>query len=227
MQPQIIYSFTLCHGAHIHVLYHHPTCQPPSYYLLSTLAFALLSSLPDSGQTTDTKSLAVTGDALDERPRLQLLSQHSAEKRKNQRKKGFSWMGMEGGEEWAEVEMWTEVVECRLRGAEPLIDCSGLTVALCDCHFKHTPTVYFYSCEGLLLLSLTLTLILAETLYKFLILEVQTKNSDSGISYEFGSFRQTKVFSCNGKFKDGTARKRKQIAHYSNCIHYFIRNIYI
>lgn len=54
-------------------------------------------------------------------------------------------MGMEGGEEWAEVEMWTEVVECRLRGAEPLIDCSGLTVALCDCHFKHTPTVYFYT----------------------------------------------------------------------------------
>lgn len=86
-------------------------------------------------------------------------------------------MGMEGGEEGAEVEMRTEVVECRLRGAEPLIDCSGLTVALFDCHFKHTPTVYLYSCEGLLLLSLTLTLILAETLYKFLILEVQMKNS--------------------------------------------------
>lgn len=102
-------------------------------------------------------------------------------------------------------------MECRLRGAEPLIDCSGLTVALCDCHFKHTPTVYFYSCEGLLLLSLTLTLILAETLYKFLILEVQTKNFDSGISYAFGSFRQTNVFSCNGKIKDVTARKRKHI----------------
>lgn len=134
-------------------------------------------------------------------------------------------MGMEGGEEWAEVEMWTEVVECRLRGAEPLIDCSGLTVALCDCHFKHTPTVYFYSCEGLLLLSLTLTLILAETLYKFLILEVQTKNFDSGISYEFGSFKPTTVCSCSGKCKNVTARTRKQIAHYPNCIQYFIRNI--
>lgn len=115
----------------------------------------------------------------------------SRKRESTKRKKGFSWMGMEGGEEWAEVEMWTEVVECRLWGAEPLIDCSGLTLALCDCHFKHTPTVYFYSCEGLLLLSLTLTLILAETLYKFLILEVQTNNSDSGISYEFGSFKPT------------------------------------
>lgn len=75
--------------SHIHVLYHHPTCQPPSYYLLSTLAFPLLSSLPDSGQTTDTKSLAVTGEALDERPQLQLLSQHSAEKRKNQKEERF------------------------------------------------------------------------------------------------------------------------------------------
>lgn len=76
-------------------------------------------------------------------------------------------MGMEGGEERAEVEMWTEVVECRLRGAEPLIDCSGLTVALCDCHFKHTPRMYFYIREDLLLLSLRLTLILTETYINF------------------------------------------------------------
>ena len=67
---------------------------------------------------------------------------HSARQRseRNQRKKGFSWRGMEGGEEGAEVEMWTEVVECRPRGSEPLIDCSGLTEALCDCHFQHRHT---------------------------------------------------------------------------------------
>lgn len=45
---------------------------------------------------------------------------------------------MEGGVEGAEVEMWTEFVQRRPRGYEPLIDCSGLTEALCDCHFQHS-----------------------------------------------------------------------------------------
>ncbi len=95
-----------------------------------------------SGKTTETKSMAVTGDVSDESPWLQRLSLCSAEKWKNQRKKGFSWRGMEGAEEGAEVEMWTEVLECRPRGSEPLIDCSGLTEALCDCHFQHTQFVF-------------------------------------------------------------------------------------
>lgn len=94
---------------------------------------------------------------------------HSAQQRSQEAKgkKGFSWKGMEGGEEGAEVEMWTEVAECRPQGSEPLIDCSRLTEVLCDCHLKHTPSLCFYSCEGLLRLSLPLTLILTETLYKF------------------------------------------------------------
>lgn len=99
-----------------------------------------LLSLPHSGKTTETKSMAVTGDALDESLRLQRLSLCSAENWKNQKKKDFSWSAMEGGEEWAEVEMWTEVVECHPQGSEHLIDCTGLMEALCDCHFQHTHT---------------------------------------------------------------------------------------
>lgn len=52
----------------------------------------------------------------------------------------------------------SEVVECRPQGSEPLIDCSGLTATLCDCHFKPTHSLYFCSCESLLLLSFLLSL---------------------------------------------------------------------
>lgn len=151
-------------------------------------------SLPHSDRTTETKSMAVTGDALDESPWLQRLSHCSAEKWKNPRKKGFSWRGMEGGEEGAEVEMWTEVRECRPGGYEPLIDCRGLTQALCDWHFQHTHSLYFYSCEGLLLLSFpptltaTLTcpgLTLNHTLFKCIILEVHTSISACRISADW------------------------------------------
>lgn len=127
MLPQITHSFLLCHHVPPRVFYHRPTCHPPPYPLLSSSPPSIpLPSHPNSGRTTDAKLMAVTGDASDESPRLQRVSQCWAEKLKNQRKKGLSWRGMEGGKEGAEVEMWTEVKECHPLGSEPLIDCSGL-----------------------------------------------------------------------------------------------------
>lgn len=45
-------------------------------------------------------------------------------------RKGFRRRGAKRGEGGAEVEMWSEVVERRPRGLEPLIDCSRLAEAL-------------------------------------------------------------------------------------------------
>lgn len=114
---------------------------PPSPSLLHLISpsHLILPSLPHSERTTKIKSTAVTGDALDERAAAPVAVTVLSREVREAVEERSELEGNKEAEEGAEVEMWSEVVERRPRGSQPLIDCSRLAEALCVYRFKHKP----------------------------------------------------------------------------------------
>lgn len=81
----------------------------------------------------------MTGDALDERAAAPVAVTVLSREVREAVEERSELEGNKEAEEGAEVEMWSEVVERRPRGSQPLIDCSRLAEALCVYGFKHKP----------------------------------------------------------------------------------------